>query len=243
MVLTFAGLSIIGGLSVLTFTKTFGTIFLGTQRQPFQHKPHEVSSLMLIPQYVIIVAMLSVAIFPQVYLKVIGNILSGLTKSTIIPQPVEFEGYISIMRSISLYSLLFIGVIIAFWGIRALALRGKSQVVGATWGCGYTAGTSKIQYTAKSFSKSLGKTFDFIVIERKQYEELKVGEIFPKEKKYTSHYHDFFEFRLIRIITNRLIYSANYFKFIQNGRTQSYVLYGIVFIIAIFILTFFKIVP
>ncbi len=243
MVLTFAGLSIIGGLSVLTFTKTFGTIFLGTQRQPLQHKPHEVSSLMLIPQYVIIVAMLSVAIFPRIYLEVIGNILSGLTKSTIIPQPVEFAGYISTMQSISLYSLLFICTIAVFWGIRMLALVGKSQVVGATWGCGYTAGTSKIQYTAKSFSKSLGKTFDFIVIERKQYEELKAGEIFPKEKKYTSHYHDFFEFRFIRIITNRLIYSANYFKFIQNGRIQSYVLYGIVFIIAIFILTIFKIVP
>ena len=70
-----------------------------------------------------------------------------------------------------------------------------------------------------------------------------VANIFPKEKEYTSHYHDFFEFRLIRIITNRLIYSANYFKFIQNGRIQSYVLYGIVFIIAIFILTIFKIVP
>jgi len=243
MVLTFAGLSIIGGLSVLTFTKTFGTIFLGTERQPFQHKPHEVSSLMLIPQYVIIVAMLSVAIFPRMYLQVIGNILSGLTKSTIIPQPVEFAGYISIMRSISLYSLLFIGVIIAFWGIRALALRGKSQVLGATWGCGYTAGTSKIQYTAKSFSKSLGKTFDFIVIERKQYEEMKAGEIFPKEKKYTSHYHDFFEFRFISFVTNRLIYAANYFKFFQNGRIQSYVLYGIVFIITIFFLTIFNIVP
>jgi len=243
MVLTFAGLSIIGGLSVLTFTKTFGTIFLGTQRQPFQHKPHEVSSLMLIPQYVIIVAMLSVAIFPRIYLQVIGNILSRLTKSTIIPQPVEFAGYISTMQSISLYSLLFICTIAVFWGIRMLVLVGKSQVVGATWGCGYTAGTSKIQYTAKSFSKSLGKTFDSIVIEKKQYEELKAGEIFPKEKKYTSHYHDFFEFRFIRIITNRLIYSANYFKFIQNGRTQSYVLYGIVFIISIFILTIFKIVP
>ena len=29
MILTFAGLSIIGGISILTFTKTFGTIFLG----------------------------------------------------------------------------------------------------------------------------------------------------------------------------------------------------------------------
>ncbi len=242
MILTLAGMSVIGGLSILTFTKTFGTIFLGNQRQTLAHKPHEVSSLMLIPQYVIVAVMLSVAVIPQFYLQIIGNILSGLTKSIVIPQPVEFVGYISIMQSISLYSVLLIGTIAFFWGIRALALRGKPQVVGATWGCGYTAGTSKIQYTAKSFSKSLSKTFNFIVIERKQYEELQVGEIFPKEKKYTSHYHDFFEFRLIHVVTNRLIYSANYFKFIQNGRIQSYVLYGVIFIIAVFILTIFNIV-
>jgi len=243
MILSLAGLSVIGGLSILTFTKTFGTIFLGNQRQPLTHKPHEVSSLMLVPQYVIIVLMLSVAIFPQLYLQVIGNILAGLTKSIVIPQPVEFAGYISIMRSISLYSLLFIGVIGVFWGIRSYVLRGKSQVIGSTWGCGYTAPTSRIQYTGKSFSKSLGKMFNFIVIERKEYEELKPGEIFPTGKKYISHYHDFFEFRFIHVITNRLIYSANYFRFFQNGRVQSYVLYGIVFIVAIFLLTIFNIVP
>jgi len=242
MVLTFAGLSIIGGLSILTFTKAFGTIFLGTQRQSLPHKPHEVTSLMLIPQYVIIVAMLSVAVFPQLYLQVIGNVLSVLTKNIAIPQPMEFTAYISIMRSISLYSILFIGVILAFWGIRALVLRGRTQIVGPTWGCGYTAGTSKIQYTGKSFSKSLSKMFNFLVIERKQYDELKTGEIFPENKKYTSHYHDFFEFHFIRTITNQLVYSANYFKFIQNGRIQSYVLYGIVFILAIFLLTIFNII-
>ena len=84
--------------------------------------------------------------------------------------------------------------------------------------------------------------FNFLVIERKQYEELKAGEIFPADKKYTSHYHDFFELRVIRVVTNQLIYGANYFKFIQNGRIQSYVLYGIVFILAIILLTIFNIV-
>jgi len=242
MVLTFAGLSVIGGLSILTFTKTFGTIFLGNQRQTLVHKPHEVSSSMLIPQYIIIVAMLSVALFPQLYLQVAGNILTHLTKNIVVPMPESFANYVSIMRSISLYSILFIGVTGLFWGIRTYFLRGKSQVTGATWGCGYTAPTSRIQYTAKSFSKSLSKMFNFIVIERKQYEELKAGEIFPTNKKYTSHYHDFFELRLIRVVTNQLIYGANYFKFIQNGRVQSYVLYGIVFIISIFLLTIFNIV-
>jgi len=242
MVLSFAGLSVIGGLSILTFTKTFGTIFLGNQRQPLAHKPHEVSSIMLIPQYVIIIAMFSVAIFPQFYLQIIGDILTGLTKSIVVQVPIEFDHYLFIMQNISLYSLIFIGVTGLFWGIRAYILRGRTQVTGSTWGCGYTAPTSKIQYTAKSFSKSLSKMFNFIVIERKQYDELEAGEIFPGPKKYVSHYHDFFEFRLIRKVTNQLIYAANYFKFIQNGRIQSYVLYGIVFIVAIFILTIFNIV-
>jgi len=242
MVLTFAGLSIIGGLSILTFTKTFGTIFLGNQRQPLVHKPHEVSSMMLIPQYIIIIMMLSVSLFPQIYLGIIGNILTDFTQNTVVPMPLEFAGYISIMRDISLYSLLFIAISGTFWGIRVLIMRGRPQIIGPTWGCGYTAPTSKIQYTAKSFSKSLSKMFNFIVIERKQYEELKKGEIFPKNKKYVSHYHDFFEFRLIHVVTNQLIYAANYFKFIQNGRIQSYVLYGIVFILAIFLLTIFNIV-
>lgn len=242
MVLTLAGLSIIGGLSILTFTKTFGTIFLGTQRQPLHHKPHEVSKLMLIPQYFIVVAMLSVAIFPQFYLQIIGNLLSGLNRNIISAPPAAFSDYTSIMQSISWYSLLLIGIVLLFWGIRKLTLREKPQVIGTTWGCGYTAGTPKIQYTGKSFSKSLSKMFNAIVIERKQFEELKSGEIFPEDKTYNSHYHDFFEFRFIKIITNRLIYSANYFRFIQNGRIQSYVLYGIVFIMAIFILTFLNII-
>jgi len=242
MVLTFAGLSIIGGLSILTFTKTFGTIFLGSQRQPLAHKPHEVSSIMLIPQYIIIIMMLSVSIFPQLYLQVIGNMLAVLPKSIAVPLPVEFTNYIEIMRSISMYSILFIGITGLFWGIRTIVQQNRVQVTGATWGCGYTAPTSKIQYTGKSFSKSLSKMFNFLVIERKQYEELKAGEIFPKQKKYISHYHDFFELRLIHVVTNQLIYAANYFKFIQNGRIQSYVLYGIVFILAIFILTIFNII-
>jgi len=84
--------------------------------------------------------------------------------------------------------------------------------------------------------------FNFIVIERKQYTELKAGEIFPEKRKHASHYHDFFEFRFIHVITNQLVYAANYFKFIQNGRIQSYVLYGIVFILTIFILTAFNII-
>jgi len=241
-VLALAGMSVIGGLSILTFTKTFSTIFLGKERQTLNPEPHEVSKRMLFPQYLIITMMVAVALFPQFFLQVVGKILSGFTRSAVIPQPVEFANYVSIMQNISLYSLLFIGIILVFWGIRYSMLRHKSQVIQTTWRCGYAGPNTRMQYTAKSFSKSLGKMFNFIVVERKDYEELNAGEIFPKEKSYISHYHDFFDYRLIHVVTNQLIYAANYFKFIQNGRVQSYVLYGIVFVLTILILTVFNIV-
>ena len=237
-----AGLSVIGGLSILTFTKSFGTVFLGNARKQLPVEPQEVSLQMLVPQYAIIALMISVAIFPAFYLQVIGNVIMSLTKGVIIPQPAGFTNYLSILQNISNYSMLFICIVGIFWGIRYKLLSTRSKVIQPTWGCAYAAPTSKIQYTGKSFSKTLSKMFNFIVIERKQYTELKAGEIFPEERKHASHYHDFFEFRFIHVITNQLIYAANYFKFIQNGRIQSYVLYGIVFILTIFILTAFNII-
>ena len=237
-----AGLSVIGGLSILTFTKSFGTVFLGNARKQLPVEPQEVSLQMLVPQYATIALMISVAIFPAFYLQVIGNVIMSLTKGVIIPQPAGFTNYLSILQNISNYSILFICIVGIFWGIRYKLLSTRSKVIQPTWGCAYAAPTSKIQYTGKSFSKTLSKMFNFIVIERKQYTELKAGEIFPEERKHASHYHDFFEFRFIHVITNQLIYAANYFKFIQNGRIQSYVLYGIVFILTIFILTAFNII-
>ena len=239
-VLSLAGLSIIGGLSVLTFTKAFGTIFLGQPRTTLHHQPKEVSLLMLVPQYFIIGMMLSVAFLPQLYMKIIGNMLSAL--NPLQPNTNLVAGIVSTSASISLYSLLLAGIIATIWILRSIAMRNKVERVDATWGCGYVAPNSRQQYTAKSFSKPLGKIFNMLLIEKKQFAELEKGEIFPVRKSYISHYQDFFEHNLIKPVTERLVYSANYFSFVQNGRIQSYVLYGIVFILAMFILTVFNIV-
>jgi hypothetical protein len=152
------------------------------------------------------------------------------------------SAYAGTIGKISLYSVLLVAIIVSTWMLRSLVMKKRTQRIDATWGCGYVAPNSRLQYTGKSFSKPLGKILNFMLIEKKHFEELKPGEIFPEKRSYFSHYHDFFEHTLIDRITQRLIYSANYFSFIQNGRIQSYVLYGIVFILAMFILTVFNIV-
>jgi hydrogenase-4 component B len=237
IVLTFAGLSIIGGLSIFAFTKTYGIIFLGSPRQTLQHKPHEVSSLMLLPQYLIVAVMLCVAFAPQFFLNRISEVLGSMSSVLVLTETTTFNNYSETIASINLYSLLLLGTIAIIWGVRFLATKGKEQEIKPTWGCAYVAPNNRMQYTGKSFTKPLGKIFNFILIEEKRFKELKPGEIFPKRRKYMSHYHDFFESRFFDFITQRLVFGANYFKFIQNGRVQWYVLYGIVFILAIFILT------
>jgi len=237
LVFTLAGLSIIGGISILTFTKTFGTIFLGTERDTLKHQPEEVSVNMLLPQYFIVAVMLSVAFLPQIYLNVIGSLLGNLGISQVFAGHAGFSAYSNSIVHINLYFILFAAIVAASWFVRSMVIKGKSSEIQPTWGCAYIAPTPKLQYTGKSFSKSLGKMFGFLLTEEKKYKELKEGEIFPERRTYVSHYLDFFENRFIKSITHHLVYAVNYFKFIQNGRVQSYVLYGIVFMLAIFILT------
>ncbi len=237
LVFTLAGLSIIGGISILTFTKTFGTIFLGNERSPLKHRPEEVSLNMLFPQYLIVAVMLSVAFFPQFYLNVIGSLLGNMGISQVFAGQAGLAGYSKSIAHINLYFLLFIVLIALSWYARALVLKGRPSEIQPTWGCAYVAPTPKLQYTGKSYSKSLGKMFGFLLTEEKKYKELKEGEIFPEKRTYASHYLDFFENRFLNYITHHLVYAVNYFKFIQNGRVQSYVLYGIVFMLAVFMLT------
>ena len=237
LVFTLAGLSIIGGISILTFTKTFGTIFLGNERSPLKHQPEEVSLNMLFPQYLIVAVMLSVAFFPQFYLNVIGSLLVNMGISQAFAGQAGLAGYSNSIAHINLYFLLFIVLIALSWFARALVLKGRPSEIQPTWGCAYIAPTPKLQYTGKSYSKSLGKMFGFLLTEEKKYKELKEGEIFPEKRTYASHYLDFFENRFLNYITHHLVYAVNYFKFIQNGRVQSYVLYGIVFMLAVFMLT------
>jgi len=239
-VLVLAGLSIIGGLSVLTFTKAFGTIFLGQPRTTLTHKPQEVSSTMLIPQYLIIAMMLSVAFLPQFYMKIVGSHLSILHSME--NDPAILNGIGKTTANISFYFLLLTGIVAATWIVRSLLIKKEHLIFGATWGCGYVAPNNRQQYTGKSFSKPLGKIFNALLIEKKEFEELKKGEIYPKGKSYISHYQDVFEYKLIKPSTDWLVQSANYFSFVQNGRIQSYVLYGIVFILALIILSILNIV-
>lgn len=242
MVLSLAGLAIIGGLSVLTFTKSFGIIFLGSPRTHLHHDPVEVPLVMRIPQYLIVGVMFSIGLFPQFYFSLVLHLISSVFPATQLPDFSIFGPSVSLMREIGKYSMLFLLLMGLVFLVRNYFIRTRPSRINTTWGCGYVAPNNKMQYSGKSFSKTLGKLFNFIAMEKKGYPEIKTMEIFPETRKHTSHYIDFFENTILARIKDRLLLSLNYFQFIQNGRIQMYVFYGIFFIMLVFLGTLFHII-
>lgn len=242
MVSALAGLVIIGGISMLTFTKSFGIIFLGTPRTHLPHSPKEVSLGMRLPQYFILAIMLSIALFPQFYFTIVQDIVS-----TFIPGVTSMKETMSAslpgsISAIGKYSLLFILLVLLIYFTRTRIMRRRPIDLKPTWGCGYVAPSPVMQYTGKSFSKSLGKLLNFVVLEKKKYKEIQTTEIFPEARKHSSHYSDFFVTNIFEGVVDKLLYSLNFFQFIQNGKIQLYILYGIFFIVLVFLGTIFKII-
>ncbi|OFX18031.1 MAG: hypothetical protein A2033_10265 [Bacteroidetes bacterium GWA2_31_9] len=242
MIFAIGSLAFIGGISIFTFTKSFGVIFLGSPRNQLHIEPVEVPFHMRLPQYIIIAVMLSIGIFPVFYITKVMAIIS----TTFPAVNLSFLNYdfsiFTAISSIGIYALLFIIVIIAILIVRKVVENKKVAVSSATWGCGYVAPNVAMQYTGKSFSKTLGKLLSFIVFEKKKYNELKPNEIFPEARRHSALYTDFVEFRIIDKTLNRLLYFMDLFQFIQNGSLQRYILYGLIFIILIFFGTYLSII-
>ena len=242
MILSLAGLAIIGGLSILTFTKSFGVIFLGSPREKLPVAPTEVSLLMRIPQYLIIGVIFSLGLFPQFYFSSALHLIRSIVPLAALPDPSAFEPIVSLISEIGKYSIVFLLLLGLVYFIRNYFTKSRPARINTTWGCGYVAPYSKMQYTGKSFSKTLGKLLSFIVPEKKSFTEITPKEIFPKTHNHSSSYVDFFEDTFFKRIIKQLLHYMNYFQFIQNGKTQTYVLYGIFFILLVFLGTLFQLI-
>lgn len=239
MMICMASLAIVGGISILTFTKTFGSIFLGSPRVTLHQQPKEVSLIMQIPLFLILFVILVIGIFPDLVFSPALSIASDLSGTN----TVFSENILSIsptMVTIGRVSLLLMALAALIFFIRTKTLASKTSEYHSTWGNAYVAPNVRMQYTAKSFSKSFAKLFSYILIEKKKYTEIRSNKIFPEPRTFHSNYMEFFENNFISTINKRIFAFMNSFMFINNGKTQMYVLYGFFFIIILLVATLFN---
>jgi len=240
MIVCVAGLAITGGISLLTFTKSFGTIFLGSPRTELPLEPKEVSGIMRLPLYIIFSLMLLIGIFPNLVLIPIASVATIFDASVSTDIAIIFSPLANTLSMVGRVSLMMLLLTLLIYFIKKRIAVQSPSAYFPTWGCGYTAPNTRMQYTGKSFSKMLAKLFNFITTEKKKYREIEASAIFPETRRYHSHYTDFFETIFIDKINNRIIGFFNYFTFIHNGKVQMYILYGFFFIVALIVATFFN---
>ena len=163
LILTITGLVIVGGMSLITFTKTFGIIFLGTPRKEFSHEPRETPFIMLLPQYLIVAAMFSVAFLPGFFFSSAVKVVLTTFYTKVPEVSISLTPMIDTVSDIGKVAFIFLGMLISVYGIRWLFVRQRESVSLHTWGCGYVAPIKKTQYSGQSFTRSFGLLFSTII--------------------------------------------------------------------------------
>jgi len=144
----------------------------------------------------------------EVYLKT-QDLLHGLTK-------------------IGWFSAGFAGLIMLVYLIRTRILSARAQHTDATWGCGYTGGTAKMQYTASSFIRNYRKLAEPLLLIRKHKRD--AAGLYPEQISQETHPGDRIETFLIDQPLLLVRKFLGKFVFLQNGNIQTYILYGFIFV-------------
>ncbi len=235
LILSLTGMVLVGGMSIIVFTKLFGIVFLGQPRTQLQHPPHEVSFVMKLPQYIIIILMVTIAVFPQFYFDQVGAVVASVFPTHFEVNTAEITAGTYGLTTIGQLSFYFLVLVVLVFLTRFLVIRKRKQETCETWGCGYVAPIPAAQYTGGSFARTFANLFGFITREHIYFDKIPKIRLYPGEKKFATFYFDLIEKLVVNTIVKRIAHTLNYFQFIQNGKIQSYVLYGLFFVIIVFI--------
>ena len=232
------GLSLIGGLAIFCFTKAFGIVFLGEPRSERSGSAKEVSKSMIFPQFLTVIFILLIGLGSALFVKPVINIVSASFK---IPGVnLVADSSLTNLSQISILGGIFISVVVMLLVYRHFHLKNKQIAFEPTWGCGYTAGSSKQQYTATSYAYNYNHLAKPVLQGEKIMEEIREDEIFPVKRSFVSHNDDVFKKLLIDKPVDWFSSVLKKLAVMQTGRIQHYILYAFVFMLVVFLLTYFN---
>ncbi|MGB8489580.1 MAG: proton-conducting transporter membrane subunit [Bacteroidales bacterium] len=237
---TIVALSLIGGLAIFCFTKAFGIAFLGESRSVKSSMAKEVSKGMIFPQFITLALIVFIGLAPVLFVRPVFDIISHTFS---LPDITSFSGpALANLTQISIISGLFVVTVIILLVYRYFHLKLKQVSAGPTWGCGYTAGTPRQQYTATSYTYNYNHLAKPILQTKKIMKDIGDNELFPGERSFRTKNEDIFKKFLIdkpiELFSNLLKRIA----VMQTGLIQHYILYAFIFMLLVFLLTYFNLI-
>ncbi len=216
-------LALIGGLAAVTFTKSFGIVFLGsprTERAATASRPHP---MMAAPMFVLAAACVLVGLASD---RVVGVILPavaplvGMDPRAI---PAIVRESVEPLWSVNLASALLAWLVVTLAIVRGLLLAGRDVTASSTWGCGYQGATARMQYTGSSFVEPAIKFFAPFLKSRESLAS--TTGVFPGEGSFSAETRDVSKDALYRPAFAAVGRTLARLRWVQGGRVHVYVLY------------------
>lgn len=225
--LAILSLALIGGLAVSCFSKVIGIVFLGEPRSSIAANAKEAGGSITLPMIVMSAVCMLIGLFPE---PVITTVMTALKGVSAIPSPDQalvdqMAGYLGFGTR------LFAGFVVVSMLIRKVFYRKKVIDSSTTWGCGFTQGTVRIQYTGTSYSMSIVEFFKPFLMFSTKYTGIR--RIFPGKTSYETRVDDIAETSLLEYIISPFLLLLSKFRWIQHGHIQLYIAYIILTIIVL----------
>lgn len=230
-VIVIASLAIIGALAAACFSKAFGIAFLGEPRSESASEAHEVSRKMLIPMILLAgfcVFMGSSGAWLLRFTLPVANQFMPIKWA-----PVSLDSPLTALKWITATAVVFMIFAAAIAAFRKVMISKRPVRKDVTWGCGYIAPSSKMQYTSSSFAQPIINMFRTVL--RPNLSFAQSTELFPKNLSLHSHTDDLFLKHIFRPLFESFIRLAGGLRRIQTAGTHTYIMYIALTILALLV--------
>jgi hydrogenase-4 component B len=231
-------LTLIGGLAIFSFSRAYGISFLGSPRKEIHIQAETITRDMIFPQLLVSFMILGIGLMPMAVIAPIANLVENIFH----PGPVPFNPFfINALNKLSLFGLILISLVTGILFLRMRLLKNRKPEYGPTWGCGYTEGTSRQQYTGASFAANLSELAQPVLQNHEEYRAIAAEDIFPKKRSLHLQTTDIFS-KGLGILTDLSWLVLKKLARLQTGNIRHYILYAFIFILLIFALLYLKLI-
>ena len=191
LVVAAAGLAFVGAVSALSTCRAFGIGFLGNPRDSSVVVKGEADATMQLPMLLHALGIVVLGLAPAAGLALVAPAVAlfptnGAARAVLEPLSP------AIVASRVLAAVLLVAGALAWQ-------RRRNARLSVTWGCGYTASSPRMQYTASSVSEQFARLFDAFMPALRR--ERLPRDIFPSEPgRIATHHPDAVERRMFEVL-------------------------------------------
>ena len=227
-------LSLIGGIVVLAFTKLYGVVFLGSPRSHHVAESTEVDNLRIGAMAIPAAFILFIGLFPQFAIRpvaIVAEAISGADNS------IAVNHFAPTLQSLSAVAWVLVAIVLLLYVLKHKLQSERKIEQGPTWGCGFTATNTRMQYTGESFSEgleSIGKPLMKNAVDGRAVDK---GEIFPSPHNYRIEHKDKVD-SLLGLWWVKMMHRINdWVMYLRTGRVNNYITFALAFFVAVLILS------